>query len=171
MYRVGILEAAGGQVAPRLQEELQAAGRELPMLLTCGERFSCFRGTYDLFVVAATAAGAILPPDVGNQPIQAGILLVPGSAAAELMPAFQADCVVTYGLSGKDSITLSSLNRHTAVLALQREFRTLLGEMVGQQEIPIRFAHSMSAPTLMAVYGCLYALGIFSGAAELCDKR
>ena len=53
-----------------------------------------------------------------------GILLLPGDANVPM--SFDAGCVVTYGMSPKNTLTLSSIGEDTsALLALQRELLTV----------------------------------------------
>lgn len=67
-----------------------------------------------------------------GQELRCGMLLVPG----EGMPrGIQAETVVTYGLSHRDSLTLSSLSE--PVLCVQRALPRLEGGSVEPQEIPL----------------------------------
>lgn len=85
------------------------------------------------------AAGGIcwaLTPEgcrcLDGQELRCGMLLVPG----EGMPrGIQAETVVTYGLSHRDSLTLSSLSE--PVLCVQRALPRLEGGSVEPQEIPL----------------------------------
>jgi hypothetical protein len=61
---------------------------------------------------------AVMTRRVESAPIKCGILLLPGDADAD---SFDAGCVVTYGMSPKNTLTLSSIGEDTCVLALQRE--------------------------------------------------
>lgn len=68
----------------------------------------------------------------GRQKLRCGMLLVPGTG----MPrGIQAETVVTYGLSHRDSLTLSSLSE--PVLCVQRALPRLEGGNVEPQEIPL----------------------------------
>ena len=154
MYSVAVLEAAGGTVTSEIRDRLMAGRRGgLPMVFTRGDRLSAFSGKYDLFVV--TDAGE--EEDARN--LRTRVLLAPGSTAQKTVAGISSDWVVSYGLSGKDSITLSSLEGGFAVLALQRELVTLGGKVVEQQEIPLAFSEGLDAQGLMAVYGSLLLLG------------
>lgn len=81
-------------------------------------------------LLALTALGCRL---LTGQAVQAQILLLPGEWAAQ--EGFQAGTVVTYGLSPRDSITLSSLTE--PVLCLQRALPGLRGQVLEPQEFPL----------------------------------
>ena len=150
LYRVAVLESAAGRVTSEMQARFMGC---TPLLLTRGEHFGAFSGTYDLFVAVEGGAEEEIPD------LTARVLLVPGSIPQKTMAGISSGWVVSYGLSGKDSITLSSLEPGFAVLALQRELVTLEGKVVEQQEIPLSFSQSLDSQGLMAVYGSLLVLG------------
>jgi hypothetical protein len=87
--------------------------------------------------------------------IRCGILLLPGDGDAE---AFDAECIVTYGMSPKNTITLSSISETSCVLAIQRELLTSFGDMLDRQEIKIR--GGMRPGCLLPVAGALLILGV-----------
>jgi hypothetical protein len=86
-----------------------------------------------------------------------------GRAEILLLPGFtetcrvRSRCAVTYGLSGRDTLTLSSLAPRRRVLALQREILTVSGLILERQEVTVR--DSMEPEALLAVYGALLLLG------------
>lgn len=102
----------------------------------------------------------VLSADVARQKwnleatVACGILLLPGDAGAE---NFDASCLVTYGMSPKNTITLSSISEDVCVLALQREILTATGDILEQQEIKIN--GGIRPDTLLAVAGALLLLG------------
>lgn len=67
-----------------------------------------------------------------GQELRCGMLLVPGEGIPR---GIQAATVVTYGLSHRDSLTLSSLSE--PVLCVQRVLPRLEGGSVEPQEIPL----------------------------------
>ncbi len=102
----------------------------------------------------------VLSPDciagrsAGSARVRCGILLLPGDADAE---GFETGCIVTYGMSAKNSITLSSIGEDACVLALQRELPTVNGDVLERQEIKIE--SSTRPDSLLAVAGALLILG------------
>lgn len=93
--------------------------------------------------------------------ISCGILLLPGDSDACATDAdadiFDAECIVTYGMSPKNTITLSSISEETCVLALQRELVTIKGDVLERQEIKI--GGGMRPDCLLAAAGALLILG------------
>jgi hypothetical protein len=92
---------------------------------------------------------------VESAPIKCGILLLPGDADAD---SFDAGCVVTYGMSPKNTLTLSSIGEDTCVLALQRELLTANGSMLERQEFNIK--SGLRPDRLLAMAGALLILGL-----------
>lgn len=100
----------------------------------------------------------ILPPNAGTlagPPMQVRYLLLPDG----MQPVIQADCAVSYGLSGRDSITVSSLQEDSMALSLQRELVTVSGHVLERQELLLPHISGLSAEEALAVYGALLLLG------------
>jgi len=62
-------------------------------------------------------------------------LLVEGSCRSELLDAVETAYVITYGLSPRDSLTLSSLRE--PVLCVQRSLTRPDGTVIEPQELPL----------------------------------
>jgi hypothetical protein len=92
-----------------------------------------------------------------NAHISCGILLMPGDTVACDTDVFDAECIVTYGMSPKNTITLSSISEDTCVLALQRELVTTKGDVLERQEIKVK--GGLRPDSLLAVAGTLLILG------------
>lgn len=87
------------------------------------------------------------------------LLLLPG-AEAYLIGRSEAACVMSYGISSKDSLTLSSLEEDRISIAIQRELVTITGGTVERQEL-ILSSHVGKKPLpILALVGLLLALGI-----------
>jgi hypothetical protein len=86
------------------------------------------------------------------------MLLIPGTAA-DLATVFHSDCVVSYGMSKKDSITLSSIEDDTLILTLQRELPALTCRVLERQDIPIQGFPGEKADDVMACAASLLLLG------------
>lgn len=84
------------------------------------------------------------------------ILLMPD----ELLVIPNAETAISYGMSSKCSITLSSVRRNP-VLAIQREISTLAGVVLEPQEIPLKNWYNLSEYSLMASVTALLLLGIY----------
>jgi len=156
LYSIAVLEAQTGMVTALIRDGLVAEDRGDSVVITRGERLDLFEGAYDLFIVSE--------PNLkihGDCPeISCRALLAPGDAPPQALGGISSKWVVSYGLSGKDSITVSSLERDTAVLALQRELMTLGEEVVERQEIPVCVPDGLDSQGIMAVYGGLLIMGI-----------
>lgn len=87
------------------------------------------------------------------------ILLVPGTAIS-LTSLIKADCVISYGMSKKDSVTMSSIGEGESVLTLQREMPTLNGKVLERQDIPVRSKRNYSPEDIMAGAAALLLLGL-----------
>ena len=81
----------------------------------------------------------LLPPGTvrGRQevPISCACLLVEGTCPAELLSSVKTAYVVTYGMSRRDSLTLSSLRE--PVLCVQRSLIRPDGTVIEPQELPL----------------------------------
>ena len=81
----------------------------------------------------------LLPPGtvraIQEVPISCACLLVEGGCPAELLTAVETDHVITYGLSPRDSLTLSSLRE--PVLCVQRSLIRPDGAVIEPQELPL----------------------------------
>lgn len=107
-------------------------------------------GRADLVVVA---------PDLGRVPEGVGpcrVLLLPGTLA-RLAQAIPAAWVVSYGLSRRDTLTLSSLS--PPCLTLQRELVTLTGRCLEPQEIPLPHGPRVPPLHLLAWAGTALLMG------------
>jgi hypothetical protein len=77
-------------------------------------------------------------PDIFN-PCRCQIAILPGDKTLDCR-YLQAKRVVTYGISGKNTVTLSSVDEDRLFLALQREIISLDGRRIEQQEMLIQNA-------------------------------
>lgn len=67
--------------------------------------------------------------------VRSDILLIPGGQGSGCLEKLHADHVVTYGLSRKDSLTMSSLER--PMLCVQRSLPGIDGGVIEPQEITL----------------------------------
>ena len=156
MHTIGILERGGGLSAfltahlpPALLEESDLCPAES---LAAGE-------ILDLLVVSPDWMGG----DRAVPPCRA--MLVPGRLA-EPAGYLKADWAVSFGLSPKDTLTLSSLEEKTIHLALQREIVTLTGQRLDPQEFPLDRKDLSALCQVLACVGVQLLLGVDPG--EVC---
>ena len=74
---------------------------------------------------------------------------------------------MSFGLSSKDSLTLSSLEKETIHLALQREIVTLTGQRLDPQEFPLDRKDHTALCQILACVGVQLLLGIEPGEVSL----
>ncbi len=86
------------------------------------------------------------------------ILLIPDSAG-EVLRFFDADCVVSYGMSEKCSVTLSSISENHAVVSIQRELPTLDGDLLERQDLKMNRPENLSEESLLAAASILLIAG------------
>lgn len=96
----------------------------------------------------------LLPPGtvraIQEVPISCACLLVEGTCAAELLASVRTTHIVTYGLSPRDSLTLSSLRE--PVLCVQRSLQRPDGTIIEPQELPLGTL-PMSAEQMLPLLG------------------
>ena len=110
---------------------------------------------YDLLVVA--------PDWPVSRPVPPGLtcraLLLPGRLGP-LAGDLEAGWVVSYGLTPRDSLTLSSLGQDGLCLALQREVVTLAGRSLEPQETPLRGFAGTEPELVLAWAGVMLLVGV-----------
>ena len=98
-------------------------------------------------------------------PLECGTVLLPGSAGRQL-GAFRAKSAVSYGLSGRDTITLSSREGERVWVAVQRELVRMDGTVLDRQEVAVRVPADMDAMQILALVGALLLMGVEPGELE-----
>ena len=92
-------------------------------------------------------------------PRQCRTVLLPGEMGGRAVP-IRAASAVSYGVSPRDSLTLSSREGDTLWAALQRELVTVDGQVVERQEFPLFLESGREAMPALAVAGALLLLGV-----------
>lgn len=105
-----------------------------------------------LVVVSPRAAAGGYP-----LPGRCRTVLLPGGMTGALPRAASA---VSYGVSPRDSLTISSREGDILWAALQRELVTVDGRVVDRQEFPLRLAPGQEELTALAAAGALLLLGV-----------
>lgn len=130
-------------------------GRSLSRCLT-----GLARPVRSLGPAGGQAALVVVAPDscpLPQGPLRCRVLLLPGRLAP-LAGAVQAGWVVSYGLDGRDTLTLSSLSPRRPCLALQRELVTLTGRCLEPQEIPLPPWPAGLSPHLLLAWAGVWLL-------------
>ena len=105
-----------------------------------------------LLVVSPRAAARGIPV-----PRQCRTVLLPGGMGGVLPRAASA---VSYGVSPRDSLTISSREGNTLWAALQREVVTVTGQVVERQEFPLVLDREGEELPALAAAGALLLLGV-----------
>ena len=106
----------------------------------------------DLLIVSPGAAGW-----AGAGALTCRTALLPGGRST-LTRALPAGTVLSYGASGRNTLTLSSLDELRASVAVQREFAALDGRTVERQELVLPCA-GLTPDLLLAEAGAALLLG------------
>ena len=96
--------------------------------------------------------------------LECGAVLLPGNAVRP--GGLRARSAVSYGLSGRDTITLSSREGERLWVAVQRELVRLDGLVLERQEFPVRIPKGMDELQMLALAGAMLLLG--AEPEELC---
>jgi len=151
MTELTIIESASESFTRVISSKIAAFGSDIFITRLLPSQADLRRQT-DLVVVSPGSWDILAP---GGTKLRCNILLAPGGIGASFA---RAGCVVTYGMSAKDSITMSSIGEDTCVLALQRELVTAGGRILERQELKIQATDT--ADELMASAGVMLLLGL-----------
>lgn len=149
MWQIGVWEQSEGLAG--LARELTGPDRALvregnhPALLA-GE-------TLDVLVVSPTAVGW-----AGASALYCRTVLLPDTAGP-LARSLLAERVVSYGMSPRDTLTLSSLEEERVCVAVQRELVRPDGKLVECQELVLPRRPGQSPGLLLARAGIRLLLG------------
>lgn len=94
-----------------------------------------------------------------------GILSSEDTVGAQLFQQMKLT-TITCGLSGKDSLTLSSITSDSAVICLQRTIRSLSGQEIDPGEIPVSLSRPVDRYSLLVAV----AVALLSQRQELLDQ-
>lgn len=86
-------------------------------------------------------------------------VLLPGDAG-RLLQGVRAASAVSYGVSPRDSLTISSREGDRLWAALQRELVTVDGQVVERQEFPLTVPPGIRELSALAIAGALLILGV-----------
>ena len=152
MWQIGVWERDEG-VAERVS---RLAGGCSALVRACRHPALLAGTPLDLLVVTPGASGW-----AGAGALQCRTALLPGGRAA-LTRALPADTLISYGPSGRNTLTLSSLDELRASVAVQREFTALDGRTVERQELVLPY-DGRPPELLLAEAGAALLLGKLAG--------
>lgn len=142
MISVCVLEREGEGLAKSLRTRVSRFGARVTPLT---------KNPCDIIVISPGAAG--IEPE---EPVKCRLLLTPEKARAEFA---EAGCVVTYGMSGRSTLTISSIQDREDMIAVQREVPTVSGRIIERQEISVRGGGEPER--LLALEGTMLLLGAY----------
>jgi len=159
MTELAVIDAGCDDLAEKIRAGIDRYGGDSKSIRIRSAAFCAeiLDGRPDILVLSEDALPSC---GISSGVVRCGVLLLPGDVAAGGADArlFEADCLITYGMSPKNTITLSSISETSCVLAIQREFMTAGGDMLERQEIKIK--GGMRPNCLLAVAGALLILGL-----------
>ena len=91
--------------------------------------------------------------------LECGTVLLPGEGMHQ-MESVRARNAVSYGLSGRDTITLSSREQGRVWVAVQRELVRVDGTVLERQEAAVRAPADMDTMQVLALTGALLLMGV-----------
>ncbi|MDD4715397.1 MAG: hypothetical protein PHT34_02445 [Oscillospiraceae bacterium] len=159
----GVIEKPDEKIARTIAAGLEASGvlffgtKEHPELwaMELGGELAQFRDSNALLLIFSPKAKT-----VSEDHLRCRCVLLPGDAAGAASRFLYADCAVSYGMSPRDTITLSSIEEENLSLAIQRELVTVDGKVVEQQEIQLHRNPGLLPETILAAAGALLLLGV-----------
>jgi hypothetical protein len=156
IWTVGILESGVCLVRRALRRMLaQAAAPGRAVALLSGRR--ALRSHPDGAYYRADALVAV-PGFRTDRDFESRIAILPGADAGAWR--VRAGEVITYGLSSRDTLTLSSTADNRLALAVQREIVDVTGRRVDRQEITLRRPPRLELWQCLACVGALLAAGV-----------
>lgn len=150
MNTISVIEG-DNEISPLIESGLMQLGGSLGGVSLAGKNAIAGGLIPDLLVVSSGGGGGAVPAGCGT-------LLSPSSAPAGeglLSPRR----VVSYGMSPRDSLTLSSIGTGRMVLTLQRELSALNGRLLERQDIPLRTGPGREPDDVLAASAALLLLG------------
>ena len=148
MWQIGVWERDEG-----LAERVSRLAQGRPALVRACRHPALLAGLkLDLLVVTPGASGW-----AGAGALSCRTALLPGGLSA-LTRALPADTLISYGASGRNTLTLSSLDELRASVAVQREFVSLDGKAVDRQELILPW-DGLTPDLLLAEKGAALLLG------------
>lgn len=115
---------------------------------------ACLPGEGPQLLVVSPQAAQLQP----GQELECGTVLLPGDAGG-LLERIRSRTAVSYGLSARDSITLSSRRGRRMCVAVQRELVGLDGRVLERQEFVLDAPPQADTMTLLALTGARLLMG------------
>lgn len=143
MWQIGVWEQEEG-----LAERVAALANGCSAMVRACRHPALLAGQeLDLLVVSPGATGW-----AGALALSCATALLPGGLSA-LTRSLPAGSILSYGPSGRNTITLSGLNNGRAAVAVQRKFPSLSGRSVERQELVLPYDGATTPDLFLAQVG------------------
>ncbi len=155
MFKLAVLEMPDEKITGLLAEYAEKLPQVCGSLLITDGKTPDVLGDIEpeLLVISARCAKR-LPTECKR--IRCGVCLMPEGFLGNV----EAGSAVSYGMSGRSSVTLSSIKEKECVLTLQRDVYTVSGKMIERQDIPLPRRGKISAENIMAAAASLLIMGV-----------
>jgi hypothetical protein len=152
MNGIAVIEEPGEKLSGVIASFLREKGKRDVTLL--GESALC-GGVAPAVVVVSPGAGA---KRKSVPELSCDILLTPGKSPPK--NKISAATLISYGMSDRDTLTLSSIDSDCLMVTLQRETTAVTGRGLDRQDIPIKRESGVSPEVMLAAAGALLLIGI-----------
>ena len=104
---------------------------------------------------------ALVSGNLYKKPIfsEASLLILPDSLDRDIVPAFCAKTIISYGLCRKNTVTASSLVASRLAISLQRKFQDIRGNVIEEQEFIMPLNTGERAEDMLGLVSTLLAVG------------
>lgn len=111
---------------------------------------------------SATLDIALVSENLCRKPdtITSKLVIVPDSLDRDLLSAFCAKNLISYGLCRKNTITASSLVKSRLAVSLQRKMADIYGRVIEEQEMIVSLKEPTHPEDALGLVSALLALGI-----------
>ncbi len=106
--------------------------------------------------IALVSGNLCRKPDI----ITSELVIVPDSLDRDLLSAFCAKNLISYGLCRKNTVTASSLVKSRLAISLQRKMADIYGKVIEEQEMIISLKETEQPEDALGLVSALLALGI-----------
>jgi hypothetical protein len=157
LFSLAVLEKENEKIAEAIVSAIRNApvSKEASILISHSDHdeFLETSADIDLLVISPNAHLS------GKSALKAKCILLPGTLLESLC-CVASEYVITYGMSPRDTLTISSINEEEVVISMQRELVTLFGEILERQDLPKIPLQQSSPEKILSVTGALLSIGI-----------
>lgn len=156
MYSLAVLEDKDEKIAHSIARAMEKMTKkhDTSIVITNSDSFAHLGDNrYDLLIVSPKSQCR------AEKIVDSKCILLPGDLL-DGHGEITSEYAISYGMSPRETITVSSLSQEGAVISLQRELVTLAGEVLEQQELPKIPLMNASPEHVMTIAGALLLAGV-----------